>query len=395
MKRILIFLVISIITIGAAAAQEVEPIEVPAGTPQSPEVMAQGGSFAAISHGYNSLFTNPAGFSRSPSEFTLTSLSLWLYGNGPKLINLDGSDFNDENGEVSTGAILDLADSLIQSGTGFGFSGGLGWAGGGVGLGLYSTGDFLVRGENLLGANGYLIWTNGLVAGLSFELNLLGINFHLGGDVRPEIRTFTNMNSNTMGTLIGAMNSGGSPEDALMQLPALQGFGLGIDVGTIAELGPFTAALSIRDLFGTQYAFRQTSIQEIADEGGIVEGTELAKDAPPFVTPMNLSFGASFNPDLGALSFLIDPMVHLELHDAIEVLSEGRSPWNLLHLGGEVKLLRFIRVRGGINQGYFTAGAGVHLLFLDVNAGVFTRSLGRLATDYPNTGFTVEAAIRF
>jgi hypothetical protein len=64
-------------------------------------------------------------------------------------------------------------------------------------------------------------------------------------------------------------------------------------------------------------------------------------------------------------------------------------------MGMEARVLRFIKLRGGINQGYVTAGMGVKLLFLDINASYFVREMGRYAGVKPNEGFTVEAAIRF
>ena len=45
--------------------------------PMGPEVLGRGGSAIADARGFDSLFFNPAGFSRDPSSFTLSSTSAW------------------------------------------------------------------------------------------------------------------------------------------------------------------------------------------------------------------------------------------------------------------------------------------------------------------------------
>jgi hypothetical protein len=112
--------------------------------------------------------------------------------------------------------------------------------------------------------------------------------------------------------------------------------------------------------------------------------------------PMSLSLGASFHPNLGPFRHLIDPTVHAEIKDVLALArQEHLTVWTRLHLGTELRILHFLKVRAGINQGYFTVGAGAKLLFLDVNAALFTQELGRFAGERPSAGVSVEAAIRF
>ena len=58
--------------------------------PMSPEVLGRGGSAIADAHGYDSLFNNPAGFSRDPSSMTLSSTSVWVYSHPDQFMGLVG-----------------------------------------------------------------------------------------------------------------------------------------------------------------------------------------------------------------------------------------------------------------------------------------------------------------
>jgi hypothetical protein len=69
--------------------------------------------------------------------------------------------------------------------------------------------------------------------------------------------------------------------------------------------------------------------------------------------------------------------------------------WTELHAGAEVKVLKFMKLRAGINQGYITMGAGMKLLFLDLNVSYFGREMSEWPGIDPSQGVAVEAAIRF
>lgn len=90
-------------------------------------------------------------------------------------------------------------------------------------------------------------------------------------------------------------------------------------------------------------------------------------DAPPRIHD-NLSLGVSTSMDLPGL----DWVAGLEYRHITE------SEYQLgqkLHLGTEVSL-PFIDLRGGINQGYATYGAGINLFFLRLDAAMYTEEVG-------------------
>ncbi len=68
--------------------------------------------------------------------------------------------------------------------------------------------------------------------------------------------------------------------------------------------------------------------------------------------------------------------------------------WNLFHLGAEFKLLDFLSLRGGVDRGWLSAGFGLEVFALTIDASVFTEELGRHPGDDQRSGLALQAAIR-
>jgi len=106
---------------------------------------------------------------------------------------------------------------------------------------------------------------------------------------------------------------------------------------------------------------------------------------------MELSLGLSYRFDFAPRS--IDPVVHLALSDLLTVIRGERSPWTALHLGTEVRLLRFLALRAGsirvpdFRRRSAGAPAGSQRRLLHPGDGASTR-------DQPSSGLALEAALR-
>lgn len=402
MKRIIILLAICILTSGFVFAQDTDITYMTPFAPRSPEIMGQGGSFTAIASGYNSLFTNPAGFGSDKGSLTIVTANPWVYVRPDRVASIADMLMNPEidpdTGEEieATGSIIGLvADQITGGGFGIGFSTGLAWTGKGLGLGVVADVDSYIYGKELFGAEGEATATVGLIGGLAIPFNIFGMKLTVGGDVRPMYRAYIPMSNDVVMGLLGSLE--GDPLAYLLGQNAYAGVGLGIDLGAMLDIGPFTVGMSIRDLFGTRFSFTSSTMSEIVtafETGGDLEGTEIGENEV-YMIPMEINIGAAFHPDLGGFSFILDPKVHVDLKDPIGVIRDGKSPWTLLHIGAEAKMLRFLSLRGGFYQGYITGGVGMKLLFLDINASFFTLERGRYVSDRPNSGLTLEAALRF
>lgn len=404
-KILIIFLLLTTMTGGIAFSQAI--INEPPFLPMSPQVMAQGGSFVAVAHGYDSLFHNPAGFARDPGSLTLASMTGWVYARPDRVIEtLEGlGELGGGSEEAALSGLLSFVDLITEQmttgGIGVGASAGVGLVAGGFGLGASLVMDSYIYGRNLLGAEGDGTLTVAGIAGFAFPFELFGIEISVGGDVRPMVRVhvpITNKNiMDILGMALNPVEGEGGFDAVFNSIDALYGFGLAIDLGGIVQAGPFIGGISIRDFLGTKFEYNQSGLQEFIEL--MSAGGDLSQGNPAvgeYAIPMNISAGVAFNPDLGALKYLFNPTVHIGLEDPIGVFQEERSPWTLLHMGAEAKiLLNIFRVRAGLNQGYITVGAGMKFLFLDASVAVFTRELGKHIGDKPNSGVSFEAALRF
>jgi hypothetical protein len=387
-----IVLLLAVGTVGFSADKPEEPF-----VTFNPEVLAMGGAFIAASHGFNSLFYNPAGFAQPDGSFTLGSATVWLHSQPGPVFELAGDLLSKSLDENSiTAKIVNLAnDQVTSGGFGAGSSMGVGFVGGGLGLGAIAMVDSYLSGRTLMGISGYATATVGFVGGLALPFELLGIKFSVGADIRPMIRIHAPLKNMQALSLVNAILNDGDAWLVFQGLPAMHGWGIGLDAGAMASLGGLTFAVSVRDIMGTTFTYTETTAggiyTSLSNRGEFPGGTVVSDK---YYIPMDISAGIAFHPDLGGLKNFIDPMASVDCQDFIGVLNGG-SPWKLLHAGAEVKLLSFFSARAGISQGYLTAGAGVKLLFLDANFAVFTRELGKLIGDKPSSGMSFELALRF
>ena len=391
MKRIILLLTVATLFSVSLFAQEV--IYEPKFQPQSPEIMAQGGSYTANAHAFHSLYTNPAGFSTGKSSLTLAAANPWVYL------------FPDEDTiaalEVVSSDPLQgvsaLNDVLTSSGTGLGAQVGFGFVGGGFGLGAIVMNDTFAYGQNTLGVTVDTGITAAIIAGVSFPIKLGPFTLTPGGAVRPmyRMRAYDVGISSIMGLLApgegepeGEVDTGGDD--------VLAGMGLGIDLGLNFNYGPLTAALAIRDLGGTQFDFGSMSFDEAIasfEEGILPEGETIPETEYQFIIPASIHFGLLFHPDLGRIKSFFDPYLHAEYIETVG--SEDEPLFSKLHVGAEIRLLQMLSLRAGLNQGYVTLGLGVKLLFLEAHVAYFGRELGSFPGERQGQGVTAEVALRF
>uniref|UniRef100_A0A7C3I037 DUF5723 domain-containing protein n=1 Tax=Gracilinema caldarium TaxID=215591 RepID=A0A7C3I037_9SPIR len=400
MNRLVKLFALFILCITSYGAAFAEDIYMQAFAPRSATILAQGGSFTAVSRGYEALFTNPAGFAASRGSLTLM-VNPWVYGNPKDLLISAGAMEApaDYNGPTTTfndpTGISDYLAYASKGGVGAGSGFGLGWSGRGLGLGIISSTDLFMFGNPFPGGvKGYIQSDVALIAGLGLTLaDSKLVTLKLGADIRPTIRFYSPLTANTLLDMLANTDNSNPLNSTFMYSGSALALDAGIQ-GTLFENLLF--GLSVRDIFNTRYDMTQYPLGdwlEEASRGNLPSGGPSASGT--YMVPMNISAGLGYHLDTGALSWLVDPTFHVELADPLGVIRDNKSPWALLHIGTETKVLRFISLRAGLNQGYVTAGAGIKLLFLDINMAAFTRELGRYAGDQSSSGFAMEVALRF
>ncbi len=482
------YLVVLLISCAVVAdAQPSDPFR-----PEHPIAMGRGGSFTATAQGYNSFFSNPAGFARG-GELTLASVNLWAFmdrelfdlardllgsdfglnrGAGSRSVDADAyeslqEDFTElqewiettdpaiiesilqsaaadsgvtfEEGDdiaaiIAAAGTDDLVEFLLafeaaaeaEPGSGYpaglisgivatietalpsgylraGGQIGLGYAGNGIGLGLFAKAEATVDGTTILQAYGTAHNTITFVGGLGLTFGSLD----LGVSVRPTILGYTRVNA---APILSSYLAGADIDLATMFTNTVYyGSGLGVDIGALLRLGPLQVGLAVRDLLGTQVAYRKSDFDTYSQallRGSLPIGDELtpAEQEGIRAIPMKVNAGLQFHPDLGALARVIDPSVGIDLLDIISLARAGQEGemdlpeqiLSVLNVGAELRILRFLSLRGGYYGGYLAAGFGMRLFIFDVNAAL-VGDFGR-DTDgswgFSNAGGSVELAIR-
>ncbi len=358
--------------------------------PMNPTIMGQGGAVTAGANGYNSFFTNPAGFSRESRDqgsFTIGAMS-WAYARPDKITGiLSGS---------GAGYLDRLNDEATAGGLGYGGLFGLGWVGNGLGLGAFFLTDTFLYGPDVASITGDLTATIAFVGGLAIPFHVGDMTIHVGGDLRPMIRVHALLKNSDAMKLFTSLADDERVFSSLNSADALHGTGMAVDLGAIAELGGFSFGVSIRDLGGTSFKYNVSDLGTVIDRltssiqfpgGDESDGT--------YTIPMEISAGIAFHPDLGGTKFSFDPIFHAGVQDVQGILENEGSIWTHLHVGVEARLFSFFTLMGGINQGYFTAGMGLRLAFFDLDFAIFTRELGDGLHDTASSGATLGAAFRF
>lgn len=356
-----------------------ETLDSPIFSPVTPEVTAQGSSFTAIAEGYNSLYTNPAGFARGEGDFTLLSTQGSSYFVPTKKNRKSLS--NVRNGEADS----NLRNLITDNGFGLAGTGGIGYVGHNFGLG--ASGSLDVYGRDDSGGRESevnVVYTWGIVGGIAYPFQLGPVTLSAGGDLRYMLRT----EMRGVGLVEFMESEGDIPMDAL------SGEAIALDGGIIGEYGPLSLGFAMRDIGGTDFGYRSTGVDNL-DEALTHKRGKGEESDDVYRIPMSTHLGLAYHPDLGELSRWLDPKIHAEYRKVWYAQERSSSLWRDLHLGAEIETLRFFKLRAGVNEGYFTAGAGMHLLFLDVNFAYFARETESYGGSEPNRGVTLEAAVRF
>jgi hypothetical protein len=383
MKRLTFILAASFAALAALSAENIPFASL---APKTAKSMGMGGVFSSVPTAEFSFFGNPAAFATKQSNLIVPTVDAWLYLR-PTIANIQTLTKN--AGTMST--FLPAVFGLVaqNGGTGAGASVGFGYAGKGLGLGLFALTDEYIEGSNPAGAILHSDMQLTGVIGLGFPFDLGFGRLSLGGDLRPFYRL--SVPGTEAASVLVKIKNNESIADVLM---AKAFFGAAMDLGATLQMGSLTIGLTLRDL-APSYPVASGTLSALGKQlgSGSMPSTSGSTDTAVF-TP-DLSAGLSWAPRL--LPGLVDPTLYFELQDPVAVIKSADgwgSALNLLHAGAEVRLLSFLTLRGGINRGWLSAGAGLKLLFLDLNAAVFTEELGPLPGDAPRSGLSVQAAIR-
>jgi len=260
----------------------------------------------------------------------------------------------------------------------------------GFGFGIALDADAAFTGQTILNAVGGVTTAATVTAGYALEL----FDFlKVGAAVRPVYRAYSAISGQSI--LDGFQT--GDIITSLSSNAVLHGWGLALDAGAIAGLGPFNIGLALTDIGGTHMQFNTVPLGDLYDAlttgGTIPEGTPTADD---YIVPMDVSLGASFHPDLGGLSAVIDPEVSVEFSDVVNTLASNEpiDPVRMFKFGAAARIIKILNVSAGYYGGYVSAGLGLDLFFLDLNLAGFLKATSD-TVGYADYGVSAELAVRF
>jgi len=371
----------------------------------SPTIESMGGANAAIASGFEALFTNPAGLSRKGGQLTFASVTVGPYflptenmiDLGLGLIN--GDDVSDYTDDLSV-----LLEGLnLQNGTGANINAGLGFAAFGIGLGFLTDVDLNVTQDGSAVAL-FLepVVTSSLTAGLSHGFSLFGATLHLGADVRGIVK-LRPTDPISVTSILALLDESETSEFDPAAYPLGLSIGYGYDAGAILEFASgYTLGAALKNIGGTQFVTANQTVTGLeeslnaATDPYVLYDLLLADELTDYgyVIPMSLTAGFGYDSpqkELVDFRFAAD-YTHTFYTDPAAAARD--SVFKNIHAGAEVSLLRMIKLRGGINQGYFTAGVGLNLLVLEVNAAYYSREMGNYAGHKQNEAFAVGAKIK-
>jgi hypothetical protein len=327
------------------------------------ENTSMGGLYSSLPMGVITLYSNPAGFITSNSQFYMPSIRVTSSVPFWKISDAS-SDFPLSN---SKNFYKFLCDN-VSEGFALGANLDIGYIGNALGLGIdISTGLFLA-GPSMETASGSWLADFAIVGGFAFvPVDTKDIFLRFGFDLRPTIRFYAPLTGTEVSKCLQTW-----PElSDTINIGIYQGTALALDGGTLITIDDLvTIGFSFRDMFGTRYAFSYYNF--IGDwfkdiqKGSIIEGGEQVEQE--FYVPMKLSLGVAFHPREGERVEHVQPLFQIEVTDInAAIFSDKTDILNYLHTGWQITLGNVIHFSSGLSSGNLMVGMGLQLSFLDLH----------------------------
>ncbi len=366
MKRILLALIVALVALSGLNAEkkEIDSFRI-----VTPRTTGMGNAYISMAKGFETLWTNPAGFDTQKKELNILALNASVLGNYTELTALGTIDSSNISGLLNT-----LEPVLIGSGAGANVGAGISWVGKRVGIGIYDSFNTYLQGEPFpSGVEGFVDNTVSLMGGYAHPFHLTdSITLSAGLVLRPSLKWRLEID----GKLISdALDKNFDAQSYFNEKASEPSFGVPVDIGARAVFAHgLSAALTVRDIYAT-YA-----------------GGSATYD---YYTPWSVNAGGAWNPDMKGLKWLIDPTIAVEFSNLNKVIAGDAGIWKELHIGLElVTLKKVLTVWAGLDGGYPAVGTSLDLFILDLSIAYGTTEYGRYLGDRPVSNLTIEVSFR-
>ena len=364
--------------------------------PTNPQIMGMGGAGLTTNDSVDSLFYNPSILGQGKFRLSIPSLTVTVNhiydflkkgSDGTsayeKVMKLTG-----EGSEVNYADYLPIVSDLIGSGKGK------------IASVEASTGML----ANVFGfaanVNETIRTYNGsLISDLKVSA-LVGIGFSFGSeDVRVNVGATGKFNANVFSERIvpSKFVSGNTEEE--ITIPFAIGTAVPFDFGVSLRYHGLkaTATLTDVDIAGLgEYIYELTAISVNSDPSSTESSEPVMYKTDYKYTPNpKLNFGVAFDTESATgLKLALDVVDVISMKDALDAGYSFKSVF-LGHMkaGAEFSLFNFLKVRGGMNSGYFTLGGSVNIGIITLDAAYFWEELGSFAGEKGLDGLSIRCNI--
>lgn len=363
--------------------------------PSNPQSMGMGGAGLAINDGLDTLFYNPSILGQGKVRFSIPSITITMNHIYDFLKEDENGDnaldkiqkLTNEEGTEDVGELLPLVSSIIGSGKGK-------IASVEASVGMMANVFGLAMNVN----DTVRTYNKTIFDDLKIS-SVVGIGFGMGGeDIKINVGFAGKLNINAFTKRIEPASLMSSEEEVL---PIAYGYAIPFDAGITIKYHSLKATVTLTDidLFGLgEYKYDMVLVEDVVSDSSMVSDLvdKLKENSVFSYTPKSkLNIGFAFDTESATgIKLAFDLVDVLSMKDALDAGYSFKGVF-LGHMkaGAEFSLFNFLKVRGGINSGYFTMGGSVNIGLITVDAAYFWEELGTFAGERGLDGFSIRVNV--
>jgi hypothetical protein len=108
--------------------------------------------------------------------------------------------------------------------------------------------------------------------------------------------------------------------------------------------------------------------------------------------PQQVNAGVAINPSIVGL---VSTTLAIEVDDLTKQVGGEEDFYKRVHMGAELRFPKILALRGGVNQGYFTAGLTLDFWILKLDGAVYTEEIGTFAGQRDDLRYALQATLGF
>ena len=384
-------------------------------TKTSARINAMGGAGLAVFNNQDSLYINPASLGAKGLVFNTPDVAVTLYNIKDAYVDtgLLENVIKDPNSitdmDYLTGELLPGVIGVL------GASGNNKLATVDAGIG-FKAGRFAFAVDSQVNLNTYVPFNGGtadlqvipqvdVAATMGIGIRFMrdkAFNFDVGVSAALQMRAFM-QSFNAMDALdsFNSADENFDPASLFSTKPIAIGWAVPLTVGVNINMPfGFTIANVVSNIQlvngGYNYVVQESYNDFVDDPMGTVSGIFTNDAVYTAKSDFIYSAGIGWSPDLGGWEWLIDPTIAVDVVDIVGLVQDPSLNTFLYRLkaGAEIQLFKFLELRGGLNSGYATLGAGINLFnVIHLEASYYWNEFGQQLGAQPVDALTIRVNI--